>query len=315
MNKITEEQFSHNTEKIYKVMERIRRAYSRGIMTRSELVNDMWEVYRGYFLDFLHSHSLYFRFENHNWGSFSKDYDTWKTDPTAFTGEDSDWLEEYDPENHLDQDSVLMIESVQNYGYDLSIPKINAGLQDMIRFFRLMDVFFIDPEFFRPMPPEIIAPRYIMTHDYADASKCVIDYHCTEDNGLLSCDDPVGKRFKLKDALGLTAIVTITEDRSKTDKNKYDDIDDYYPLADYAGEGYVEGYTVKDNRKYPEMTIRLDRKGCIRQLGVSMDMNDYHTGFMDYPLWAEYHQWENRKRKEQSRTLLGAYEKITGHKP
>ena len=150
------------------------------------------------------------------------------------------------------------------------------------------------------MPEGIVAPIKHWTHTFNGAAAYVIGYDCIDDGGLLADDFPVGKTYELTSELGLKAVVTITEDRRKDDRNNMD-YDEMMPMGEYLAEGYIERHT-PIKRDDPKVVIRTNGCGKITRLGI-VETNRDVEAFWKYPLWKEYFDWTRNYQNNRDKIL------------
>ena len=74
---------------------------------------------------------------------------------------------------------------------------------------------------------------------YGDGEKIIVPFDCVYDDGLLSCEDPRGKRFTLVDARGLHATIEVDA------RAGYEYRPAWKKGSQYSGLISVEGYTVE----------------------------------------------------------------------
>ena len=130
-------------------------------------------------------------------------------------------------------------------------------------------------------------------------------------------DNPVGKTFKLKNDLGLEAIVTIKEDRRNRNRNGMD-FDEQVFSSDGCTAAvfaeFLEGYTAKERTGNPEILVRHQNKGDrICWLAFWRDSSD-EKAFSDYPLWQNYFDWGSKKAFKQKQLLASFFNEFKKEK-
>lgn len=159
----------------------------------------------------------------------------------------------------------------------------------------MLDRFHIPPELFTPFPEGLLDPDEELLHRYHSVDQMGVKFHCMDDGGLLADPDPVGKTFRLRNDLGLEAVLTIKEDRRNENRNGMDFDERIYVTpqgfyclkAEFLAEGYLEGYTAKERSCNPAFLIRTD--------GYKVDWLAWYENADDrrarqaFPLWQEFH--------------------------
>ncbi len=274
-------------EKTFREFNHIGESYRRGFFNDSDFLFGMEQALNRGFWSFLRANGIEFRINEANYPSFTKEYRSY------FDG--------VDDEDH----------SQYSWFYDRSDPTGEASVNDKRLIFYMMGKYHLGPDYFEPIPEHI--PRYSIhgIHQYHSVGVYGTDFNCVDDGGLLADDRPVGKTFRLKNDLGLEAVLTIKEDRRNGNRSGMDFDEqvfssDHGPvivLAEFLAEGYIEGYTAKERTGNPEILVRLQNKGKhICWLAYWRDSND-EKAFSDYPLWQMNFDWNSNKALKQKQLL------------
>lgn len=284
---LTTESVKDTLEKTFQEFNHIGESYRRGFLNDSDFLYGMEQaLYRG-FWSFLSANGIELRINEANYPSFAKEY------RACFDG--------VDEEGH----------SQHSWFCDRRDPTGEASANDSRMIFNLMGKYHMGPDYFEPIPEDI--PRYSLhgIHQYHSAGVCGTDFNCVDDGGLLSDDRPVGKTFRLKNDLGLEAVLTIKEDRRNGNRSGMDfdelvissDKGTEVLLAEFLAEGYIEGYTAKERTGNPDILVRLQNKGKqVCWLAYWRDSND-EKAFLDYPLWQSNFDWDSQKILRQRQLL------------
>lgn len=280
--------------KIFSEFRNIVDGYQRGIHTGKECSDKMREAFYGAFFKLLNENCLKLSITFENYNRFCAQFSEYqKSHEIPLSADPVPWLLDTISSNH------------------------EADPSDKKCFFRFMESFCLSPDFFLPPPKEIIFPRSHGVHMYHSEGVYSLEFSCADDGWLLSDPDPVGKTFVLTDDMGIRAEITVKEDRRGTERSGMDIDELVYStgkgnlvnLAEFLGEGYIEGYTAKEERAKPDIIIRTDPSGkVIRRLAYWEDVND-RQAFMEYPLWQEAFRWEEERNKRREEILKGSFEK------
>ncbi len=227
--------------------------YHRGMMTSDEETNCLNNAFDQGFHRFLSMKHLTRLTNESSWSRLLEDHRLWQggSDPASPAGEP--WL-------------------VYDDGAEASIP-------DKRSFFRLMDTYLVPIEYFKPIPDHCIRPNRHFNMYGTGISGSVV-FSLTDDGGLASDTQPVGKTFTLTDELGLKAVVKILRMATAEDNNNNRFV------AAYIGEGTIEGYTSARVRSISISRIR----GRTVFFYLCIENDDLKV-YYDCPLWQEYHSF------------------------
>ena len=268
-----------------KKLARVRDFFRRGLRSEEMSLQQTWEIISDDFLRFTLDRGLKRQLSGENYPQFVREYER------AMRGEGGP-----DP-GHVPWLFVTGRESGE------------APEADRKAYYRLMRAFHVGPEFFEPVPEGMPVPDVVQVHYYNQAGIYGTHFRCVDDGGLLADEAPAGKTFVLKNELGLRAVVTIREDRRGTDRSGMDDDEVVCALkggaavrkAEFLAEGYIEGYTAKEERYRPDILIRLGEGGTrVNWLAYWADAKDERAAG-EYPLWRDYHCWRQERCKIQDR--------------
>jgi len=274
----TNELFMQESETISDNIEKILTKYHRGMCTKDEVHSRFSSLEYKYFPRFIEGLGLKWVFTDETYNGFEEDFHSLLT-----TGDLKD-------ENHI---PWLFHEHFNE--------RNEASKEDKINFLRLMQSLYMTPEEFIPCPSSIISPRKTIVHGWNRNSTNIILFECVDDSGLLSDPNPIGKTFILKNTLGLKAVLRIKEDRRENLTESKMEFDEqiyvtnkglYVLQADFLTEGYIEGYTSKEEREMPEILIRLNYEKKIHSLSFWQTPEDFRA-YQDFLLWQEYFQWQH----------------------
>lgn len=239
------------------------RQYHRGCLSsddcRREIENIIW---KGCF--FYINEALTLNFNQHVWDIFLEEYRKIEQGILLTELHDISWLnsKQWDETNKI---------------------WVPASAADRTQALRLMQAFRIPPEYFVPLPDDTPIPQIRCRPSGGES--CVnsaLSFECVDDGGLLSCKEPCGKTFTLKNELGLKAVITIKEKFPEAKEILHN-----RASADYRGEGYVEGYTeMSFQREDPSLYIQLWR-GKIDGIIVFISNVDNYA-YHQYPMWQDY---------------------------
>ena len=281
-------------DSVFNECRKIAGGYHKGIHTGKECSDKMREAFYGAFFKLLNDNGLKLGITFENYDRFCAQFnECQKGHEIPLSVDPVPWLRDTISSNH------------------------DADPSDKKCFFRFMESFCLSPDFFLPPPKEIVFPRSHGVHMYHSEGVYSLEFSCADDGGLLTDADPVEKTFVLTDDMGILAEITVKEDRRGSERNGMDIDELVYSsgkesivrLAEFRGEGYIEGYTAKEGRSKPEIIIRTDLSGkAIRRLAYWEDIND-RKAFMEYPLWQEAFRWEEESNKRREEILKGSFEK------
>ena len=284
-------------EKIAEVFGRCRRAgkwYRKGVLTEDSYRQEILRGVFGVFMSFFTDNGLKLRLDGENYPCFAREYPEYRNGRGPADRVHLPWL------------------------YDVTEGTREASAEDQRQFFRMMEAFGLTPEYFEPLPAGVQAPDTVPVHRYNSAAVYGVRFRCADDGGLLVDEDPVGKTFRLLSDTGTEAVVTIKEDRRNAGRNGMDFDELVTPaegglivaMAEFLAEGYIEGYTARENRSKPDILIRLKDGGRkIYWLAYWEDGGD-EKARMDYPEWREYYAWCEKKEIERAGILAPLFERF-----
>lgn len=254
--------------------------YKAGIRDVEECFNLMYDAFTNGFFGLLQGNSLYIEISEFNYEQFSNEYYVYKKGELSERTNHHAWL------------------------YVKSGVASEATLQDQRQVFYLMKNYHLLPEFFSPIPNNIVRPNKIYLHGWHKVNGYGIHYYCIDDGGLLLDPNPIGKTFRLRNDIGNEAVLTVKEDRRFEQTEKHFDFDEDILCflghkADFLAEGYIEGYTAKERKENPDVLIRI-QNGKVFWLSYLEDTSDLEA-YYEYPLWQDYLQackdlWEKKKK-------------------
>ncbi len=261
--------------------------YRMGILTEEECRRNMAQAFRGVFTGLFRDNMLELRLSGKNYTQFKKEYD--------------EYLKGYDTAS---QDHIPWL-------FDTQDGLSEAHESDRRRFFRLMELFQIDPGYFEPVPENVPAPDKTYVHTYNSSSVCATRFRCTDDGGLLADADAAGRTYRLKNGLGLEAVLTVMEDRRRAGRKGLDfdemvfrtDKGPAAMKAEFLAVGYIEGYTARERKGSPEILIRLEDGGRKVGLLAYREDPDDAEAHRNHPVWQEYFRWCGDMEKRRDRML------------
>lgn len=202
---ISEVELKQHIEESYTSFLRSCNNYKRGFESFDEVYKDFCkELYEGFY-EYLLRIGLVTRFNDSTWERFTEDYALWKGGSQLQIDTGSAWL----------------------LNHDFS----EADVQGKNIFFELMQAYSIPLTCFKPIPESCIKPKYNF-NVYGTGLAGTIRFVLTDDGGMYSCDNPIGKEFALTDDTGLIANIFI--DR----KGKKDEIHNHMD-PQYVGHGTI----------------------------------------------------------------------------
>ena len=273
MTYLTEKTVSDAIGRAGTELEKLRERYRGGILTEDEGAGYVTNVLFGTFFDLLYKCFVVLRLTEDNYPAFTDEYNGAETEGGA-----SSWLVRRGAE------------------------KTPASTEEKRLAIRLMKGLHIQPDHLEPAPGDIIVPNKHYLHSWNCCSACGIGFCCVDDGGLTEDPDPVGKTFLLKSDLGLTAELTVKEDRRGTDRLGRD-FDESTVKAAFLAEGYIEGFTAKSERCDASVLIRLYPEGGVNYLAYYEYADDLDA-FYKFPLWKDYFDWRAVKAERRRRTVL-----------
>lgn len=140
--------------------------------------------------------------------------------------------------------------------------------EDIIK--QLMEALEIPSECFARIDNAIATPLKTIVHQYFNYSHVRVLFHCVDDNGLLDCDNPEGRRFVLLNNMNQKANITVKGHKD----------------SEFTVTGHIEGYT--DTSREKDMRLFVTR-----HLPFVFDYMEYNEDLLSqrtYPLWNDYFQ-------------------------
>ena len=285
MRILTEDTVKGIVEETLHTLDRIGKGYKKGFLSETDCFHMMLsEVYDGFWC-FLREREIEIRIDCGNYDAFTKEYLA--------------YLEKSPSPVHI----AWIFE--RKSGRELSE-------EDRKLVFYLMSQYCLSPEYFEPAPKGIVRPERSFAHGWHDSTAYGVHFKCIDDGGLIASDDPVGKTYTLVSDKGLRAVLKIKEDRRHGGAMGLD-FDERVSgtsggviacLAQFLGEGYIEGYTSKERTGTPDILVRLDGKGEINWLAYYSYPDD-ELAYETFPLWQEYFLWSSEKAA-RDRAVLSA---------
>ena len=276
MSNLTEEQRAWNAladekvEKTFREFDRSWNNYHRGLMLERELDKWLFDALGEGFWGFLLQYGIEFSFNYANYPYFLEGLRAFREGKALPDSDPVPWL------------------IIHSY------PWRKANAEDRRRVFYLLTRYNMPPEFFEPVPGDILAPKRRVAHEYHRLTKCSAGLEIVDDGGLLACEDAAGKTFLLKEKNCLEVKLAVKEDNRHRDWGS-----DSLIHPDFLAEGYIEGYTVKGQRPNPEIMVYLNRNDTvIRHFDYDEDWDDFGV-FRQFPLWEEYFGWCVKHGEEQ----------------
>lgn len=257
----------------------INKQYHRGILLDEELRDRFKSAFQSGFHDFIKDKNLKYKFNDNSWKVFVEEYNTWK-ETKCLPDNDEPWL-------YLD--------------------KSQAGKADMISFFKLMEAFLIPVEYFKPFPDGCVIPEIYLAHSFHDAEYKCVRFFLTDDGGLFSDENPVGKTYVLVDCHNLKAELEIREMKTKEIYHNC------WHISKFCGFGTIEGYTSDKKRDIYITDIKDSVIWLYLEYGYNEYRNEYNIdaedelAFRNFPLWKEYHEvmrFHHKIADEHQKTLI-----------
>lgn len=255
-----------NIEKQFKAAQGIVRQYHRGVITLEDRHNAVYNIFRNGYFKYVEE-SFRFNLNQRVWDSFLEEYHMTEQGIPLDELKGESWL------NSKQWDDVNKI-------------WVPASASDRAQVLRLMQTFHIPPEYYTPLPEDISVP-HVQSHPSGGnpCTSVTISFECKDDGGLLSCGDPCGKIFTLRDKLGLEAVITIRDIFSEPKEVLHN-----RAFASYFGEGYIEGYTeMSSQRQDPRLYIGL-WKGKIDNFIAFISDAD-NRAYRRCPIWQDYFRY------------------------
>ena len=246
--------------------QKITEKYQRGLLCAQERDRCFRaELWQG-FQGFLHNRGLHLRVREETWQAFQGDYRRWKTRPQFFTASEAAWL---------------------------SCGTASASSSDKRAVLQLMEAFQLSAAYFAPPPMGCTQPD-IRLSAYGTGMAGLIRFLPVQDGGLFRQTDPVGKEYTLRDARGLKAVLRIEASIPERERQSNNRLTPYY-----SAQGSVEGYTTPRKRK---ILVSLPETDGVVALDLDLDGEDLRL-FYSFPLWADYHAWEQSVREREAEHL------------
>lgn len=193
--------------------------------------------------------------------------------------------------------------------YDAAEGNCEASLNDQRLFFSMIKKLRLTPDYFEPLPENI--PHFTVNeiHQYFDAGIYWIEFNCIDDGGLLIDDEPEGKVFRLRNDLGLEAVVTIV----KEENNSFCETGKREPTS-FIATGYIEGFTAIERSHNPEIRISVPReRNRPWYMSFWQDSQDL-LARNAYPLWQEFFSWCAAKEEKRHSILFPVFDEYLGMK-
>ena len=285
--KLTEELVEAAVGKAFETFRLAGGRYRKGALTGEECRRNKAQAFCGVFMGLFTDNMLELRLSGKNYTQFKKEYD--------------DYLKGYDTVN---QDHIPWL-------FDTQDGPREAHESDRKQFFRLMELFRIFPGYFEPVPENVPAPGKVYVHTYNSSSVCAVPFSCADDGGLLADADAAGRTYRLRNGLGLEAVLTVVEDRRRAGRKGLDFDEMVFRTdkgaaamkAEFLAEGHIEGYTARERKGSPEILIRLEEGGRkVGKLAYREDPDDAEA-YRNHPLWQEYFRWCGEMEKRRDRML------------
>lgn len=275
----TDERVDALAEQTLRELRIIGARYAKGLLTDWECEIDMTEALDRGFWVFLRDCGIRLRPDRGSYGAFAEAYRAFRSGADFGEAPQTPWL-----------------------FFDAEGQTRAATAEEIRRFFRLMSRYGMTCEFFEPIPDDVPDPRRRFVHSWHGVSAYSIGFNCADDGGLLTEAQPVGKTFRLTDDRGLTATVTIKEDRRSGDRYGMDfdemiTVTDQGPSllkAEFLAEGAIEGFTAEARDGCREILIRIGRDGRISELAYYEMRADFDV-YRAFPLWRPYFRWADEK--------------------
>ena len=259
-------------EKSYSFLRDVCERYRNGYMTDNERYNLFAREFQKGFYDYLSSKKVSTNFNDDSWCRFLEDYGLWRDgkQPCSLLG--SAWLICDDSEE--------------------------AGVLDKNSFFKLMEAYRISPSYFQPIPDSCAKPQHDFNM-YGTGMAGRVRFDLSDDGGMYSCGNPIGKEFILTDENGLKAVVFIER------AGKNDEIHNHMD-SQYVGHGTIEGYTSSRER---EIFIS-ERKNNTVWFWISVDNDDLDV-LQTFPLLDSYNAFQAdwwKRRREHMQGLINHFD-------
>ena len=150
MDRFTDEELRLSMDEVFDSFHQVVRTYKRGLSIREEFIKELERIIRDCYYDLIEKRGLHEHFTTHSWSRFIEDCSLWsnKKDPVSSKGEP--WLTD---SNHQE-----------------------ASIHDKSLFFYLMKCFHTTPDYYLPVPDDIIHPDRDVTHSFFGGCSMVIKY-------------------------------------------------------------------------------------------------------------------------------------------
>ena len=151
-------------------------------------------------------------------------------------------------------------------------------VQQIIHALQIPDIFF------EPIPADILQPAKITDHPYFERARVRVFFTCADDDDLLSCKDPEGKSFILKDTRNLQASITVRSQEGSR----------------LSVAGSLEGYTDPKESKEMELYVSHHLPFIFAYMEEEADLAVYQN----YPLWQEYFAYAEKHQARIDKAML-----------
>ena len=282
---ISESELSQHIAYIKKSFYNINKQYHGGCLTDDEHRDRFKNVFISGFHDFIKDKDLKYKFNDNSWKVFVEEYNYWK-EAKCLPDNNKPWL-------YFDNSQ--------------------ASKADMISFFKLMEAFLISVEYFKPFPDGCIIPDLYLAHTFHNADYKCVRFFLTDDGGLFSDENPVGKTFVLVDYHNLKSELEIRELKIKEIYHNC------WHTPKFCGFGTIEGYTSDKKREIFITDIKESVVWLYLKYGYNEDRTEYNSdaedklAFQNFPLWKEYHEfmdWHHKIVDEHQKTLIQIFSEI-----
>ncbi|MBO4832219.1 MAG: hypothetical protein J5569_07160 [Oscillospiraceae bacterium] len=273
--RLTDELVGTAVEKAFKAFRRTGDLCRKGLLTGEEFRREMTQAFCGVFMGLFSDNKLELRLTGANFPQFAREYEEYLKGNCADGPDHLPWL------------------------FDVQGRPREAQEGDRKRFFGLMETFRLAPEYFEPAPEGMPVPDLVPVHMYSSAAVYGTHFRCVDDGGLLTDADPEGRTYRLKNDLGLEAVLTVREDRRQTDRKGLDfdeivcrtDKGIIVAKAEFLAEGHIEGYTARERSGDPAVLIRTGDCGKKVSWLAYWESPADRAAREAHPLWREYRRW------------------------
>ena len=266
MSRLTKELLEAAIEETFRKFQIIRSQYRKGFLTVDEEMRSAERCFREGPWNLLRASHLRLNVTERNYAQFQKDCLDYAEHRSILESGGGAWL---------------TVDS--NLGRQ-------ASRADRELVLYLLDRFHIPPTYFIPLPERLPAPDLSCSHTWHDICEMRTLFVLTDDGGLLSDPNPVGKSFRLVNELGLAAVLTIKEDR----RALHAQIDSAVEARQIPGvpllaEGCIEGYTAKvRSSELPEIQVHPGNGPALWLTWY--ENSDDASARAAFPLWQDYYR-------------------------